>query len=156
MYLLDTDHFVHLMQARSTVVQRLAAVGRGAVATSVIVRGELLYIARISALRAENLASVSTLLQGITIWPVDEESGDVYADIKAALLDRFGPKERARRRQFDLRQLGFGDNDLWIAAIAIQRGLTVVSADADFGRIAQVTLLAVETWWSPRDAQAPS
>ena len=156
MYLLDTDHRIHLMQARPAVVQRLAEVGLHAVATCVIVRGELLYMAQLSERRADNLAAVSALLQGMVVWAVDDETSDRYAEIKAALLDRFGPRERARRRQFDIAKLGFKDNDLWIAAVGIRHGLTVVSADNDFRRMTAITTLNVETWWSPQSSQAPS
>jgi tRNA(fMet)-specific endonuclease VapC len=38
---------------------------------------------------------------------------------------------------------------LWIAAIAIRHGLTLVSADSDFERVAQVEDLRVERWWAP-------
>jgi len=115
-----------------------------------------MYMARRSERPSSNIAEVETFLRDMTVWPVDDDTSDVYASIKAALLDRFGPRERARRRQFNLAKLGFGENDLWIAAIAIQRGLTVVSADADFGRIAQVTQLTVESWWSPQRDPASS
>jgi tRNA(fMet)-specific endonuclease VapC len=42
--------------------------------------------------------------------------------------------------------LGFDENDLWIAAIAYQHNLIVVSADSDFQRIQQVKTLSVDSW----------
>ncbi len=38
------------------------------------------------------------------------------------------------------------ENDLWIAAIALQNNLTVVSSDSDFLRIQQVRKFALESW----------
>ena len=43
--------------------------------------------------------------------------------------------------------LGFDENDLWIAAIALQHRLTIVSSDSDFPRIQQVVKsISVESW----------
>ena len=43
--------------------------------------------------------------------------------------------------------LGFDENDLWIAAVALQNDLIVVSSDSDFQRIKQVeNKLTIESW----------
>lgn len=39
-----------------------------------------------------------------------------------------------------------GENDIWIAAIAIQNHLTIVTADRYFQRMQQVRTLSIESW----------
>jgi tRNA(fMet)-specific endonuclease VapC len=89
---------------------------------------------------------VMEFLRHIPVLPVDVGVADVYGRLKAAILDHYGPREKARRRRTDIRRLGFTENDLWIAAVARHHGCTIVSADSDFGRIAVVEELAVEDW----------
>ncbi|MCC5644109.1 hypothetical protein LC607_14355 [Nostoc sp. CHAB 5824] len=48
------------------------------------------------------------------------------------MFNQFAPKEKSKRRKTKITDLGFGENDLWIAAIALQQNLTIVSADSDF------------------------
>jgi len=45
-----------------------------------------------------------------------------------------------------VRSIGFTDSDLWIAASAHEYGLTLVSSDGDFTRMAEATGIATETW----------
>lgn len=71
---------------------------------------------------------------------------EIYGDLKGKLVKVFGPKEKAQRRKFNIQTLGFGDNDLWIAATAIHYNLTVVSIDNDFRRIQQVHPVTLESW----------
>lgn len=83
------------------------------------------------------------------MYPIDAETADIYGKLKASLLEHFGPKEKALRRKTELAKLGFGENDVWIAAIAKRYGLIVVSADQDFQRLKAVAELTVEIWWTP-------
>ena len=94
----------------------------------------------------ENQSAVHRFLEAIDVVPISSAIADGYGRLKGALLERFGPRERARRRDFDLAKLGFGDNDLWIAASALELGAVLVSADPDFERIAEVADLAIENW----------
>ncbi|MGB3532349.1 MAG: PIN domain-containing protein [Microcoleaceae cyanobacterium] len=61
-------------------------------------------------------------------------------------MKQFAPKEKSKRRKTRLIDIGFDDNDLWIAAIAIQHNLILVTTDSDFQRIKTVINLSIETW----------
>ena len=69
-------------------------------------------------------------LDAIEVVSISPAIAGAYGRLKGALLERFGPRERARRRNFDLKKLGFTDNDLWIAATALDLGALIVSADS--------------------------
>ncbi len=147
MYLLDTNHCSYLLDNHPIVVQKFAELGNEDTAvTCVIVQGELVYMAQKSERKAENLRRVEQFLEQIEIYPISEETADIYGKLKAAIIDHFGPKEKAQRRRVTIEKLGFQENDLWIAAIAKCHGFTIVSTDSDFERIKEVEELFVENW----------
>ena len=148
-YLLDTNHCSRVLENDPTVVERLATLGDSTIATCTIVQGELIFMVEFSNQRAINLRRVEALLSRITVFPIDGEVADWYGSLKAKLLDRFGPKAKAKRRKVTLANIGVSDNDLWVAAVARRQGCVIVSNDSDFARIAEVTDLVVETWWTP-------
>jgi tRNA(fMet)-specific endonuclease VapC len=146
MYLLDTNHCSGAILGNSNIINRLATLDNTLVATCVIVQGELIDMAERSRARDNNLALVQRFLQGIYIYKVDETTAILYGQLKAALFNQFAPKEKSKRRKTKLTDLGFDENDLWIAAIALANNLTVVSVDSDFQRIRTVKALSVESW----------
>jgi len=148
-YLLDTNHCSRLIDQHPAIVNRLEALGDAIVATCVIVKGELTFMVQRSEMKAENEAKVQALLQDMELFPVDDATADIYGMLKAGLLAKYGPKEKAARQKTKIERLGFSDNDLWIAAIAKCRDFIVVSADASFERMKDVAGLTVERWWSP-------
>jgi tRNA(fMet)-specific endonuclease VapC len=146
MYLLDTNHCSFAILGNPTVLSRLAAIENSLVSTCVIVQGELVDMAERSQRQEDNLTLIYSFLMGIYIHNIDEFTATIYGQLKAALFKQFAPKEKKKRRKTKITDLGFGENDLWIAAIAIQHNLIIVSADSDFQRIRQVRTLTVESW----------
>ncbi|MBW4595407.1 MAG: type II toxin-antitoxin system VapC family toxin [Brasilonema angustatum HA4187-MV1] len=146
MYLLDTNHCSRAIQTDENILRRLAEAENALVTTCVVVQGELIDMAERSQRSSSNLALVRRFLQGLYVYRIDEVTAETYGKLKAALFNQFGPREKSKRRKTKITDLGFDENDLWIAAIAVQHNLTVVSADSDFNRIQQVRALSVESW----------
>ena len=149
MYLLDTNHCSKILSGHSGISRKLKLLGEVRVATCVVVQGELVYMAEKSANPADNRETVAHFLDDIEVFLIDEKTANVYGKLKAALIARFGPREKAKLRRIDIERLGFRENDIWIAATASRHGLTIVTADSDFRRMQQAVDLDVESWWTP-------
>lgn len=147
MYLLDTNHCSQLIDGNQQIVNRLTVLADVPVATCSIVSGELLFMVLRSKYREANLGKVKAFLQDIEILDVDQAVAGYYGDLKAKLMDHFGPKKKAQRDKTTLHQIGFQDNDLWIAAVALRHKFMVVSQDSDFIRMREVIPdLRSESW----------
>src|SRR5690349_19391696 len=123
MYLLDTNHCSHLIMGSPDIRQRLMDLGDARVVTCTIVRGELVFWAEKSERQEANRRIIEEFLADIDVLPVDGEAATFYGELKARIVNRFGPRERAKRRRATIERLGFTENDLWIAAIAQQHKL---------------------------------
>lgn len=115
-------------------------------ATSVIVCGELMYMAENSARKSENLLLVRSFIATMTVLEVDTKVFETYASIKAKIFNRFAPKEKSLRRKYKIEKLGFTGNDLWIAATAIRYSATIISSDSDFSRMLDALDFQLECW----------
>jgi tRNA(fMet)-specific endonuclease VapC len=146
MYLLDTNHCSLILLNDQSIIQRIQQVGEANVATTIITAGELIYMAENSAYREQNLNRIDQFLEDISVYDLDKNSSKIYGKIKADLIKQFGPKEKTKRKTTQTKELGFDENDLWIAAIAIRHRLTLVSADTDFSRIKTVSDFSLENW----------
>jgi tRNA(fMet)-specific endonuclease VapC len=152
MYLLDTNHCSKLIAGNSYIVNKLTELDDTPIATCVIVRGELVFMAYKSARQNENLLSIQSFLNDIDILPIDDKAADIYGELKAALIDHFGPKEKEKRRNATIEKLGFKENDLWIAAVAKSHEYIIVSTDKDFVRMKEADDLRIESW-VPREEE---
>lgn len=146
MYLLDTNHSSHLIAGHPSIVEKLSVLDEVPVATCAIVRGELFFMVHKSEKKLENLQRVREFFEEIEVFPIDDQVADIYGELKASIIDCFGPKEKAKRRRAKIEELGFSENDLWIAAVAKRYGYTVVSCDSDFRRLQEIGSLKVESW----------
>lgn len=131
-YLLDTDILSNLMRRvpESSLISRLARVSSEEQFTSSVTLGELIY----GALRSERadllLGRIETVVPtDLPVLPFDAAAARKYGEVRADLERKGTP---------------IGDADLRIAAIALSRRLTVVTANERHFR--RVPDLAVENW----------
>ena len=132
MYLLDTDILSNLMKRapESALVARLARVPPEDQFTSSVTLGELLYGAHRSSRTAALLERIEeTLLAELPILPFDAAAARRYGELRAE-LERRGTL--------------IGDADTRVAAIALSRGLMVVTGNER--HFQQVPGLEIENW----------
>lgn len=124
-FLLDTNIVIALFAQDESVLQQLQqAVG---IVLPCIVLGELYYGARKSSRAAANVQRVDELAAQNAVLNCDLETAQHYAIIREAL--------RAKGRPLP-------ENDLWIAALALQHNLILVSRDAHFDEIEGLNVVA--------------
>jgi tRNA(fMet)-specific endonuclease VapC len=146
MYLLDTNHCSRIIFGDAQVIQRVSQIEGSYLSTCTIVQGELAYMIEKSQRREPNRAVLVDFLEDISIYPIDEQTATIYGQLKAKIFNHFAPKEINKRRKATITSLGFGDNDLWIAAVTLQHDLTLVSCDSDFQRMQEAQTFRVESW----------
>ena len=146
MYLLDTNHCSFLIEGVPNVANHLRSLGQVQLATSVIVAGELRFMAQNSEQKAANLIKINAFLRRINLYGIDKETTEIYGDFKSEIIKQFGPKEKSKRRTTKLATIGISENDLWIAATALRHSLIVVSCDSDFERMQLVREFIWESW----------
>jgi tRNA(fMet)-specific endonuclease VapC len=146
MYLLDTNHCSRIILGNPNVIDRASQVEEDNLLICTIVQGELVYMMEKSQQREANLAVLADFLEDIAIYRIDEQTAQIYGQLKARIFKHFAPKALNQRRKATIASLGFGDNDLWIAAIALQHNLIIVSSDSDFQRMQEAQTLSVESW----------
>ena len=114
-HLLDTNIIIALFADESDVKENLGAAEE--VFLPSIAVGELCYGARKSARPQENLARISELVHNSVVLGCDAETARQYGEVKNALRLQGRP---------------LPENDIWIAAVALQHRLTLVTRDAHF------------------------
>lgn len=134
------------MEGVPSVANHLRSLGQVQLATSVIVAGELRFMAQNSEQKAANLIKINAFLHRINLYGIDKETTEIYGDFKSEIIKQFGPKEKSKRRTTKLTTIGISENDLWIAATALRHSLILVSCDSDFERMRQVLEFSLESW----------
>jgi tRNA(fMet)-specific endonuclease VapC len=120
MYLLDTNHCSLIFLKNQTVIDYIQEVGETDIATTIITVGELTYMAENSSYKEENLTRIEQFIADIRIYYVDDVTAKIYGQIKAGLINKFGPKQKTKRQITKITELGFDENDVWIAAITFE------------------------------------
>jgi tRNA(fMet)-specific endonuclease VapC len=124
--LLDTNIVIALFADEASVKQQLTIIGEIFIPS--IVLGELYYGARKSARAEQNIARIDEFAAGNTVLLCDTTTARQYGVIKAQLRAKGKP---------------IPENDIWIAAIAEQHQLTLVTRDSHFQH---VDGLLIEQW----------
>lgn len=117
-YLLDTNIIIALFADEGKIRDRFAVADETFV--SAVALGELYYGAYKSSKAETNLALIEDFAMNTSVISCDAETAKVYGDIKNTLRLRGQP---------------IPENDIWIAAIALQYHLTLVTRDVHFDRI---------------------
>lgn len=133
-WMLDTNTLSDLIRnPRGALVERLGATEPDAICTSIVVACELRFGARRKG--SDVLTRrVEQLLETLAVLPLDEPADQHYADIRTALESAGTP---------------IGSHDLFIAAHARSRGLTLVTHNTR--EFARVPGLRVADWLTPKD-----
>jgi tRNA(fMet)-specific endonuclease VapC len=125
-YLLDSNIVIALFAGDNNVLA--AANEAEEVFIPSIVIGELYYGAQKSGKRQANIARIDKLVAANVILVCDEETARWYSEIKHQLRVKGQP---------------IPENDIWIAALAQQHGLNLVTRDKHFN---EVESLDIEVW----------
>ncbi|BAY07331.1 putative PilT protein [Calothrix sp. NIES-2098] len=134
------------MEGVPSVVNHLRSLGQVQLATSVIVAGELRFMAQNSQEKAANLIKINLFLRRINLYGIDKETTEIYGDFKSEIIKQFAGKDKNKRKTTKLHTIGISENDLWIAATAIRHSLIIVSCDSDFERMRQVREFSLQSW----------
>lgn len=124
-YLLDTNAAIAVLEERHTLP---GVSGEVEVFLSLVSLGELFFGAFKSTRIEANLERVQRLAVACPAVPFDEETAKVYGRLKSELRRKGRP---------------IPDNDLWIAANAVQHDLVLLTKDEHFD---EVEGLRHETW----------
>lgn len=116
--LVDTNVVIALFAGEPQIIKSLQR--RNAVFLCTPVLGELHYGAQASSRVEGNLARLEEFAQALIVLPCDSQTAVSYGVVK------FGLRKKGRP---------IPENDVWIAAIARQHGLMLLTRDAHFREI---------------------
>lgn len=125
-YLLDANIVIALFASDTAVTERLSHAAEVFIPSIVI--GELFYGARKSSRITENATRIDEFVRSNAVLSCDVETARRYGEIKDGLRQKGRP---------------IPENDIWIAALALQHTLVLVSRDAHFR---EVENLELEVW----------
>lgn len=125
-FLLDTNIVIAIFAKDASVIDSLERTEE--VFVPITVLGELFYGAQKSSRVEANIAQINEFAESCSVVTCDSETALLYGDIKNNL--------RIKGRSIP-------ENDIWIAAIAKQYAMTLVSRDDHFKEIDDLLTL---TW----------
>jgi tRNA(fMet)-specific endonuclease VapC len=124
-FALDTNIVSAWLKGEGPIADKIDAAE--SVFLPIIVIGELYYGAAFSAQVAKNTQDVKKITEQYPLLSLDEDTTIIYGSIKTRLRKKGKP---------------IPENDIWIAAIAIQNDLALVTRDGHFNEIEGLSLVA--------------
>ncbi|HEV2481910.1 MAG TPA: type II toxin-antitoxin system VapC family toxin [Puia sp.] len=124
-FLLDTNIVSALLKGETIIADKIDKAE--ATYIPIIVVGELYYGASFSSQIEKKTADLKLITSRYQTLSLDEETTIVYGNIKTALRKKGKP---------------IPENDIWIAAIALQNDLPLVTRDNHFKETESLTLVA--------------
>lgn len=115
---LDTSVAIAALNGDPSVVEKLRNASRICLPLPVV--GELLFGARKSQRAVENLERVMALIGVSEIIEMGLGTASIYSEVKLSLKSRERP---------------IPENDVWIGACCLERGMSLLANDAHFGWI---------------------
>jgi tRNA(fMet)-specific endonuclease VapC len=125
--LLDTNVITKMLDKDPTAIRIVKQLEK--LYTSIIVVGELYFAALNSGRQEANLKIFREALSDMEIILVDDAVSTAYAEIKLSLKKKGKP---------------IPDNDIWIAACAHAKGLSLATFDGHFKEIPQIELVEAQ------------
>ena len=125
-FVLDTNIVTAFFKKEQVIGEAIHQAER--VYLPITVLGELHFGARKSPHPQIHLQRITRFLLLVEVVHITQETAEIYGDIKAFLEARGQP---------------IPDNDLWIAASALEYGLPLASRDQHFPRVPKLSVL---TW----------
>ncbi|MBC7552378.1 MAG: type II toxin-antitoxin system VapC family toxin [Taibaiella sp.] len=124
-YLLDTNIVIEVFDDNKILAERMEDIG--ALYISTVVLGELYTGINRVTNKAKHHKKLNDFLQLCTVLDIDSISAQYYGETAAALFKKGKP---------------IPANDIWIAAVTLQHGLTLVTRDKHFNEIEGLNIVS--------------
>jgi tRNA(fMet)-specific endonuclease VapC len=121
-FILDTNIVIAIFNGETSIKEHLLKADEVFISSTVL--GELFFGAFKSKRSKTNIKRISNFADSITILNCDKDTAQQYGIVKNKLLDKGKP---------------IPENDIWIAAVAMQNDLILVTRDAHFDEIEELT-----------------
>jgi len=125
-YLIDSNAIIDYLRGKNSFLVDL--IQNQSVFVSVIVIGELFYGAENAIQIKKHLSQINEFVSKITIVEVTIETSKIYGKIRANLKKQGTP---------------IPENDIWIAAIALQNNYTLVTNDKHFKNVKNIKTISI-------------
>ena len=125
-YLFDTNIIIGFLKNDIKIVERAGELEE--INISVITVGEILYGANNSEKSEENIKKYKNFFEFCNIVNVTEKTAEFYAEIRYKLKKAGKP---------------IPENDIWIAAIAVENGYTIITRDK---HLKSIEFIKTEEW----------